>query len=145
VAAAECRARAQAVLPQLCQSRFQTHWFLHLPLLRSRHATVLEPFSYPARRFLHAPDQWCLHSLHRRGTRPVNGHCPRGWTSDLFSSLGALRRAVYVPGDGQTSPAYFSHSVQYLCINQLLSVNKLVLLYLLLCLLSHSFVQHVHA
>ncbi len=43
-------------------------------------------FSYPARRFLHARDQWCLHSLHRRGTHPVSGHHPRGWTYDLFSS-----------------------------------------------------------
>jgi hypothetical protein len=45
-----------------------------------------EPFSYPARRFLHARDRWSLHSLHRRGTRIVNGHRPRDWTSDLFSS-----------------------------------------------------------
>ncbi len=30
-------------------------------------------------------DRRCLHSLHRHGTRPVNGHRPRGWTSDLFS------------------------------------------------------------
>jgi hypothetical protein len=35
---------------------------------------------------LHARDRQCLHSIHRRGTRPVNGHCPRGWISDLFSS-----------------------------------------------------------
>ncbi len=46
-----------------------------------------------------------------------------------------LWRAVYAPGDGQTSPAYSSHSVQYLCINQLVSVNKQVLSYLLSCLL----------
>ncbi len=39
---------------------------------------VPEPFSYPARRFLHARDQQRLHSLHRHGTCPVNGHCPRG-------------------------------------------------------------------
>jgi hypothetical protein len=48
--------------------------------------TVPELFSYPARRFLHARDQRRLHSLHRCGTRLVNGHRPRGWTSDLFSS-----------------------------------------------------------
>jgi hypothetical protein len=29
-------------------------------------------------------------------------------------------RAAYAPGDGQTSPAYSIHSVQYLYINQLL-------------------------
>jgi hypothetical protein len=52
-----------------------------------------------------------------------------------------LWRAAYAPGDGQTSPAYSIHSVQYLYINQLLPANKPVLSYLLLCLLpqtSHS-------
>jgi hypothetical protein len=48
---------------------------------------------------------------------------------------GSLWRAVYAPGDNQTSPAYSSQLVQYLYLNQLLSINKLVLLYLLLCLL----------
>jgi hypothetical protein len=52
------------------------------PSLRCRHQTVPEPFSYPARRFLHARD-W---RRHRRGTCPVNGHRNKGWTSDLFSS-----------------------------------------------------------
>jgi hypothetical protein len=52
----------------------------------SSSATVPEPFSYPARRFLHTRDRRRLHSLHRHGTRLVNGHRPRGWTSDLFSS-----------------------------------------------------------
>jgi hypothetical protein len=42
--------------------------------------------SYLARRFLHARDQQCLHSLHRHGTCPVSGHRPRGPTSDPFSS-----------------------------------------------------------
>ncbi len=54
------------------------------------------------------------------------------------SSGGALWRAVYAPGDGQTSPAYSSQSVQCLYINHLLSVNKLVLSYLLLHLLPHT-------
>jgi hypothetical protein len=78
VAAAGRQARAQAVLQQLSRSCFRTRWFLHLLLLRCRHKTVLERFSYPGRRFLHAPDRRCLHSLHRRSTRPINGHCPRG-------------------------------------------------------------------
>jgi hypothetical protein len=78
VSVADRRAHAQAVLPQPSASRFQTCWFLHLLLLRHCHETVPEPFSYPARRFLHARDQLRLHSLHRRRTRPVNGHCPRG-------------------------------------------------------------------
>ncbi len=123
------------------RSHFKTRCYLHLPLLWRSLATVPEPFSYPARRFLHAWNRWHLYSLHRHGTRPVNGHRPRGWTSDLFSSSwgqssgGSLWRAVYAPGDGQTSPAYSIHSVQYLYINQLSSINKPVLLYLLLCLL----------
>ncbi len=129
------------VLPQPSGSRFQTRWFLCLLLHRRRHATVPEPFSYPARRVLHVLDWRRLHSLHKRGTRPVSGHRPRGWTSDLFSSQpgqssgGALWRAVYAPGDGQTSPAYSSQSLQCLDINHLLSVNKLVVSYLLLRLL----------
>jgi hypothetical protein len=86
VAAVDRRARAQAVWPQPSGSRSQTRWSLHLPLHRRRHATVPEPFSYPVRRFLHTRDRRRLHSLHRRGTRLVNGHRPRGWTSDLFSS-----------------------------------------------------------
>jgi hypothetical protein len=78
VTVADHWARAQVVLPQPSGSRFQTHWFLHLLLLRCRRKTVPEPFSYPVRRFLHARDWWRLHSLHRRGTRPVNRHRPRG-------------------------------------------------------------------
>ena len=86
VAAAGRRARAEAVWPQPSGSRFQTRWYLHLHPHRRRHAMVPEPFSYPARRFLHARDRRRLHRCHRRGTRPVNGHRPRGWTSDLCSS-----------------------------------------------------------
>jgi hypothetical protein len=78
VATADRWACAQAVLPQPRGSRFQTRWSLHLPLLRCRHDTVPELFSYPPRRFLHAQDQRHLHSLHRRGTRLVNGHRHRG-------------------------------------------------------------------
>ncbi len=86
VATADRQARAQAVLLQPSWSCSQTCWSLHLLLLRHCHVTVPEPFSYLARRFLHARDQRCLHSLHRRGTSLVNGHRPRDWTSDLFSS-----------------------------------------------------------
>jgi hypothetical protein len=57
---------------------YSDQWFLHLLLPWRRHKTVLEPFSYLVRRFLHARDRWHLHSLHRRGTRLVNKHCPRG-------------------------------------------------------------------
>ncbi len=77
VAAADRRVRTQVVLPQPSESRFQTRWFLHLPL-RRRHETVPEPFSYPARRFLHALDRRRLHRCHIRSTCPVNGHRQRG-------------------------------------------------------------------
>jgi hypothetical protein len=116
----------------------------HLLLLWRRHVMVPEPFSYLARRFLHTRDRRRLHSLHRRGTRPVNGHCPKvgpltsSPPSRGQSSEGALWRAAYTPGDGQTSPAYSSQSVQCLYINQLLSVYKLVLSYLLLHLLPQA-------
>jgi hypothetical protein len=86
VATADCRARTQAVLPQPSRSRSQTRWSLHLPLFQRCHAMVPEPFSYLAKSLLHARDRQRLHSLHRRGTRLVRGHRPRGWTSDLFSS-----------------------------------------------------------
>jgi hypothetical protein len=71
---------------------------------------------------------------------PFNGSLSRGcedvWRR-YFLFYRPLWRAVYAPGDGQTSPAYSSHSVQCLYINHLLSVNKLVLSYLLLRLLPH--------
>jgi transposase InsO family protein len=78
VATADRRARALAVSLQPSGSRSQTHWSLHLLHLWRRHETVPEPFSYLARRFLHARDRRRLHRCHRRGTRPVNGHRQRG-------------------------------------------------------------------
>ncbi len=85
VAAADRRVLTQAVLPQPSGSRFQTRWFLHLPL-RRLYSLVPEPFSYPARRFLHARERRRHHRCHRHNTCPVNGHRHRGWTSDLFFS-----------------------------------------------------------
>jgi hypothetical protein len=79
VAVADSRTRAQAVFPQPSGSRFKTRWFLH----RRDHASVPESFFYPTRRFFHARDLWRLRSLHRHCTRPISGHGPRGWTSDL--------------------------------------------------------------
>ncbi len=72
VAAAHHRVRTQAVLPQPSGSRFQTRWFLHL-FFQHCHEAVLEPFSYPARRFLHARGRRRNHRCHRRGTRPSTG------------------------------------------------------------------------
>jgi hypothetical protein len=63
--------------PAATKRVLQTCWFLcHFPW--RRHKMVLELFSYLVRRFLHARDWQCLHSLHRRGTYPVNGYRPRG-------------------------------------------------------------------
>jgi hypothetical protein len=133
IAAADRRACVQAVLPQPSGSRFQTHWFLHLLLPWHCNEMVLELFSFLARRFLHARDRQRLHSLHKRCTCPLMGTTPEvgpltsSPPSQGQSSGGALWSAVYTPGDGQTSPAYSSQPVHYLYINQLLSVNKLVL------------------
>jgi hypothetical protein len=51
------------------------------------------------------------------------------------SSRGALWRAVYTPGDCQTSRVYSTTLVQYLYISCCLFSNKSVLSYLLLHLL----------
>ncbi len=96
VTPADCWVRTRAVLPQPSESRFQTCWFLDLPL-RRRHETVPEPFSYPAMRFLHAQDRRRHHRCHRRGTRPVNGHRHRGWTSDLLTPLATVRPVGCTP------------------------------------------------
>ena len=97
VTAADRRASAQAVPPRPSVCRSHTPWSLHLQ--RRRRETVPEPFSYPARRFLHARDRRRHQRLHssgirrasglrreiRRGIRNASGHRPREWTSDLFS------------------------------------------------------------
>jgi hypothetical protein len=77
VTTSDRRVRAQAVLPEPNGSRFQTCWYLHLSFWRCLE-TVPEPFSYPARKFLHARDRRRHHRFHRSGTRPVNEHRHRG-------------------------------------------------------------------
>jgi hypothetical protein len=98
VVAADRRASAEAVPPWPSGCRSHTPWSLHLQ--RRRRETVPAPFSYPARRFLHARDrrrQQCLHSSGirrasghrreiRRGTLNASGHRLREWTSYLLSS-----------------------------------------------------------
>ncbi len=122
-------------------SRFQTRWFLHFLFLRHRHATVLEPFSDPARRFLHTQDRRLFTAstnavpVPSAGTAQEVGPLTSSPPSRGQSLGGFLWRAVYDPGDGQTSPGYSSQSAQCLYINHLLSVNKQVLSYLLLRLL----------
>jgi hypothetical protein len=143
VDAADRRVRTQAVLPQPSGSHFQTRWFLHLPLQRC-HETVSEPFSYPARRFLHAWDRRRHHRCHRRGPVPSTGTAtevgpltssPAGRGQSLG---GALWTPAYTPGDGQTSWVYSTNSVLHLYISCYVTVNKPVLSYLLLCLLLQS-------
>jgi hypothetical protein len=113
--------------------------------------TVPEPFSYLARRFC-TPGTGSAFTASTNavpilssGTAQEVGPLTSSPPSRGQSSGGALWRAVYAPGDGQTSLAYSSKSVQCLYINHLLSVNKLVLLYLLLRLLPQfrfNFVFH---
>jgi hypothetical protein len=67
------RVRTQAGLPQPSGSRFQTRWFLR-PLLWCCHETVPEPFSYLARRFLHAQDRRCIHI----STQGLSNMFPKG-------------------------------------------------------------------
>jgi hypothetical protein len=129
-----------AVLPQLSRSCFQTCWFLH----QRRHVAV--PDSFPTRRegfctpgtggaFTASTDMVPIPSA---GTAQEVGPMTSSPPSRGQSSGGALWRADYAPEYGQTSPAYSSHSVQCLYINPLLSVNKLVLSYLLLRLLPQT-------
>jgi hypothetical protein len=67
-------ASAQAVLPPPSGSRFQTRWFLHLPLLRRHQAAVQETFFWSWTGLLNALD-WRRHpSLHRSGSRTVSSH-----------------------------------------------------------------------
>jgi hypothetical protein len=112
-------------------SRFQTYWFLHLLLHRRCHATVPEPFLYLARRFFSwpgsaAPSQPPQTRYSSCQQAPPKRPLPSSPPSRGQSSGGALWRAVYAPGDGQTSPAYSSQSVQCWYLNHLLSVNKLL-------------------
>ncbi len=108
-AAANHRASTQAVPPRpnaqtapLRPNEYPllTPWPLHLQ--RRRRETVPEPFSYPARRFLHARDRRRHQRLHSSGIRRASGirHASgirrdirnasglrlRGWTSDLSFS-----------------------------------------------------------
>jgi hypothetical protein len=151
VAAADRRVRTQVVLPQPSGSRFQTRWFLHLPL-RRRHETVPEPFSYPARRILHAWDRRHLHRCH--STLPINGHRHEGWTSDLFSSqprpeLGGspvdtcLHPWLAVRQLGVLQQHWTVH-VQCLYISCYVTVNKPVLSYLLSHLLPQTQILYPH-
>jgi hypothetical protein len=76
-AAADRRASAQAVPPPQSGSHLQTRWFL---TFSSGAATRRSRNRFPIRQggFIHTQDRRRLHSLHRRGTHPVNGYRHRG-------------------------------------------------------------------
>jgi hypothetical protein len=142
VAAADRRACAEAVLPQPSGSCFQTHWFLRLLLFigaatqrsRNHFSTQRGGFCTPgtAGTFTASTNTVPVQSA---GTAQEVGPLTSSPPSRGQSWGGALWRVVYTPGDSHTIPAYSSQYVQCLYINHLLSVNKLVLSYLLLRLL----------
>jgi hypothetical protein len=121
VAAADSRARAQPALLQPSGSRFQTRWFLHLLILRRCHKTVPELFSYPARRFLHAGTGGAFTAstdavpVPSMGTAQEDRPLTSSPSSRGQSSGGVLWRAVYTPGDHQTSRVY-STSLYSTCV-----------------------------
>ncbi len=110
--------------------------FLHL-LFQRRHETVPQPFSYPARRFLHARDRRRHHRCHRGSTCPIYGHRHKV-TQPRPELGGALWTPAYIPGDRPASWIYSTNCVQYLYISCYLSDNKPVLSYLLLRLLPQA-------
>jgi hypothetical protein len=145
VAMADRRVRTKAVLPQPIGSRFQTRWFLHL-LLRRRHETVLETFSYPARRFLHTRKRRRITGatdtvpVLSTGIATEVGPLTSAPPSRGQSSGGALWTPAYTPSDGQASWVYSSNPVLHLYLSCYVTVNKPVLSYLLLRLLPHAYV-----
>ncbi len=130
-----CHGRPR-VPPRPSRSRFQTHWFLHLPLLRCRQATVQEPFS--GRRPVFCTP-WT------GGTIPVSTAAVPTPSAVTASEIGPLtsppagRRQTLgeTCGDLATplSWVYCITLVQSLYISCYVSLNKQVLSYLLLRLL----------
>jgi hypothetical protein len=124
---------------------FSDRWFLHLLLPRHCQAMVLELFFRSRTGFLHTLDQRRHPCLHSSGTRTVSGHRLKDWTSDLssFQPMPELSSSPvetsYTPGwrSNQLAlyPSTLVHSVQSLYISCYVLSYKVVLLYLLLCLL----------
>jgi hypothetical protein len=141
VAAAYRQARAHVVLPQPGGSHSQIRWSLHLLLLRRRHETVPEPFSFLVRRFCTPGTGGAITGatdavpVPSSGTTTEVGPLTSSPPSRGQSSGGALWTPVYTPTDRLTSWVYFTTFVQYLYISCYLSDNKPVLSYLLLRLL----------
>ncbi len=115
VAAADRRARAQAVLPQSSASRSQTRWSLHLLLLRRRHMTVPEPF-FTRRGGFCMPGTGGASTastdkvpISSTDTAQEVGPLTSSPPSQGQSSGGALWRAGYIPTDRQTSWGVLHH------------------------------------
>jgi hypothetical protein len=118
VAVADRRVRTQVLLPQPNGFCFQTCWFLHLfprpatKWSRNRFPTWQGGFSMPG------TGSACTAST---DTVPIPSAVTAQEVRPLTSSLssrgqslgGALWRATYTPGDGQTSLAYSSNPVHY--------------------------------
>jgi hypothetical protein len=119
-AAADRKVRALGGLAATKRVSIQTRWFLCLPL-RQHYKTVPEPFSYLARRFLNALTA-STDAVPVPSTGTANEVGPLAFSpSSRGQSLGgALWRAAYAPGGGQTSTAYPSNPVQYLYMYKLL-------------------------
>jgi hypothetical protein len=144
VAAVDHRVCTQAVLPQLSGSCFQTHWYLHLFLWHCDEM-VPKPFSYLARKFLHARDRRRHHRCHRHGTHPSTGTATED--GPLTSSPpsggqslgGALWTPAYTPGNGQTSRVYSNNPVLHLYISCYVTVTKNQYCRTYRCAFFHSF------
>jgi hypothetical protein len=149
VAAADCRVRAQADLPQPSGSRSQTRWFPP--------SSPAPPQDGPGTIFL--PGEAVFAARDQRPFTASTDKVPipsvstatkvRPLTSSPSSrgrSLGgALWRAAYDPGHSQTSRVYPVNPVQYLYISCYVTANKLVLSYLSLRLLLHTYVYDIQA
>jgi hypothetical protein len=118
---------------------FQTLWFLRL-LLWNRFPTQLGGFCMPGTGFTASTDAVPVPSM---GTAQEVRPLTSSRSSWGQSSGGALWRAIYTPGDHQTSRVYSTTLVQYLYISCYLFSNKPVLLYLLLRLLPQCCVHSV--
>jgi hypothetical protein len=142
VAAIDCQVCTQAVLPQPSGSCFQTHWYLHL-LLRHCDEMVPKPFSYLARKFLHARDRRCHHRCHRRGTHPSTGTATED--GPLTSSPprrgqslgGALWTPAYTPAT--VKPVGCTPITLYMYLSCYVTVNKNQYCRTYRCAFFHSF------
>ncbi len=105
---------------------------------RNRFPTRQGGFCTPGTGGAFTPSKDLVH-VSSTGTAPEVGPLTSSPPSRGQSSGGALWRAGYIPGDRLTSWVYSTTCIQYLYVSCYLSDNKLVLSYLLLCLLPHYY------